>query len=112
MATQKRDDKVSTSSVVMRAIDAKTFSELESFVKDLDGRPTERLLHDLPELVTLSEAKVAIISNVITTKFRHADAEGQRTIRESVSATFEKLPPGEGRTRVFGILKRLSIGAK
>jgi hypothetical protein len=102
-----RNDKVPTSSMVMKAIDAKTFSELEAFVKDLESRPIERLLRDLPELVALSESKVSIISYVIATKFRHADAEGRLTIRESVAATSERLPPGEERERVLYIVDRL-----
>ena len=105
--TTERDERVPTSSIVMKAIDAKTFTELQSFVKDLESRPTERLLRDLPDLVALSEAKVEIISYVIATKFRHADAEGRLTIRESVSATSRQLPPGEERTRVDDILERL-----
>ena len=93
--------------MVMKAIDAKTFSELEAFVKDLESRPTERVLRDLPELVALSDSKVSIISYVIATKFRHADAEGRQTIRESVAATYERLEPGEGRDRLLDILDRL-----
>jgi hypothetical protein len=102
-----KNGKVSTSSVVMKAIDAKTFTELETFVKDLESRPTERLLRDLPELAALSESKVSIISYVIATKFRHADAAGRNTIRENVAATFERLPPGQERDRVLDILERL-----
>ena len=102
------DEKVPTSSIVMKAIDAKTFTELESFVRELESRPTERLLRDLPELVRLSEAKAAMIAGILATKYRHTDDEGRRTIRESVSTTLEQLPPGEERNRVFAILKRLS----
>ena len=103
----ERDERVPTSSIVMKAIDAKTFTELQTFVRDLESRPTERLLRDLPELVALSEAKSEIISYVIATKFRHADAQARLTIRDSVSATSRRLPPGEERTRVDDILKRL-----
>jgi hypothetical protein len=106
MATQ-REEKVPTSSIVMKAIDAKTFTELQSFVKDLESRPTERLLRDLPDLVGLSEAKAEIITYVIATKFRHASAEERLTIRESVAATSERLPHGEERSRVLDILDRL-----
>jgi hypothetical protein len=106
MATQS-DEKVPTSSIVMKAIDAKTFTELQSFVKDLESRPTERLLRDLPDLVGLSEAKAEIISYVIATKFRHAGEDERLTIRESVAATYNRLPRGEERTRVFDILDRL-----
>src|SRR3954470_14767497 len=106
MATA-RDEKVPTSSIVMKAIDAKTFTELQSFVKDLESRPTERLLRDLPDLVGLSEAKAEIINYVIATKFRHASAEERLTIRESVTATSERLPHGEERSRILDILDRL-----
>jgi hypothetical protein len=99
--------KVPTSSVVMKAIDAKTFNEMEAFVKDLESRPTERLLRDLSELVALSESKVSIISYVIATKFRHTNAEGRNAIRESVASTLERLPRGEERDRVTDILDRL-----
>lgn len=101
------DEKVPTSSVVLKAIDAKTFTELEAFVKDLEKRPTERLLRDLPELVALSESKFSIISYVVAKKFRHAHAEGRDTIRESVAATYERMPPGKERERVLEILDRL-----
>lgn len=95
------------SSIVMKAIDARTFSELELFVKDLESRPIERLLRDIPELVQLSEAKISIIAYVIATKFRHGDDEEKRRIRESVSTTLEQMPLGTERNQVFEILKRL-----
>jgi hypothetical protein len=91
----------------MKAIDAKTFTELQAFVKDLESRPTERLLRDLHELVALPEAKVSIISYVIATKFRHAYPEERTTIRKSVAATSERLAPSEERERVLDILDRL-----
>src|SRR5438477_6735938 len=97
LMAEARNENVPTSSIVMKAIDAKTFTELQSFVKDLESRPTERLLRYLPDLVTLSEAKVEIISYVIATKFRHAEADERRTIRDSVTATSRRLPAGEER---------------
>ena len=106
MATAS-DEKVPTSSIVMKAIDAKTFTELQAFVKDLESRPTERLLRDLPDLVKLSDAKAEIISYVIATKFRHAGSDERQTIRSSVQATSERLPHGQERSRVQDILDRL-----
>jgi hypothetical protein len=103
----EREAKVPTSSIVMKAIDAKTFTELQSFVKDLESRPTERLLRDLPDLVGLSEAKAEIITYVVATKYRHANADERVTIRESVQATSDRLPHGEERSRVLDILDRL-----
>ena len=48
---------MSASSVVIKGIDARTFTEMEGFVKDLEARPVERLLRDLPELAGLSATK-------------------------------------------------------
>jgi hypothetical protein len=106
MATA-RDEKVPTSSIVMKAIDAKTFTELQAFVKDLESRPTERLLRDLPDLVKLSDAKAEIITYVISTKYRHASTDERQTIRASVQATSDRLPHGPERSRVQDILERI-----
>src|SRR5437588_10474298 len=80
LMTTARDEKVPVSSIVMKAIDAKTFTELQAFVKDLESRPTERLLRDLPELVKLSDAKAEIITYVISTNYRHAASDARQPI--------------------------------
>lgn len=95
------------SSVVLRGLDARTFTEMESFVKDLEGRPTERLLRDLPQLAELSVTKVSLVSYVIAGKYRAAEPAMKEQIRESVAATLESLPAGESRERVAAILDRL-----
>ncbi len=95
------------SSVVLRGIDARTFSEMESFVKDLEGRPTERLLRDLAGLAALSATKVSLVSYVMAGKYRAAEPAEKAVIRESVAATVESLEPGEVRERVIAILERL-----
>src|SRR5687768_18300955 len=94
---------VPASSVVIRGIDARTFSEMESFVKDLEGRPMDRLLKDLGELVKLPQTKVSLVSYVFYTRFRAADAEEKQRIRESVATTYETMEPGEQRERVSQI---------
>lgn len=98
---------IPASSVVIRGIDARTFSEMESFVKDLEGRPTERLLRDLAQLADLSATKVSLVSYVMAAKYRAAEPEDKQKIRESVAATVEALEPGEIRERVVQILDRL-----
>lgn len=98
---------MSASSVVLRGIDARTFSEMESFVKDLEQRPVERLLRDLAELAELPVTKVSLVSYVIHGKFRAAEAEERARMRESVATTFESLPQGMVRERVGQILDRL-----
>lgn len=97
---------MSASSVVLRGIDARTFSEMESFVKDLEARPVERLLRDLHELVELPVTKVSLVSYVIHAKFRAAEAEEKAVMRESVAATFEAAS-GDAKVRVGEILDRL-----
>jgi hypothetical protein len=98
---------MSASSVVIRGIDARTFSEMESFVKDLEARPVERLLRDLPELADLPMTKVSLVSYVMYTKFRAAEAAEKTRMRESVASTYEALPAGETKERVGQILERL-----
>lgn len=101
------DNKVPTSSIVMRAIDATTYSELQAFTKDLESRPVERLLRDVAELVLPSESKAQIVSYVIATKYRHAGAVERRNIVDSIGATVRRLPPGEQRERVEAVMERL-----
>jgi len=98
---------VSTSSIVMRAIDATTFSELQAFTKDLESRPIERLLRDVAELVLPSESKAHIVSYVIAAKHRQAGVADRRTIADSLSATLKHLPPGEQRDRVEAVMERV-----
>jgi hypothetical protein len=98
---------VPASSVVLRGIDARTFTEMESFVKDLEARPVDRLLRDLPELADLPMTKVSLVSYVIAAKFRASEAEERERMRENVATTFEKLPSGEVKERVGVILDRL-----
>jgi hypothetical protein len=98
---------MSASSVVLRGIDARTFTEMESFVKDLEARPVERLLRDLPELADLPETKVSLVSYVISAKYRAAEPGERKRMRESVAVTFESLAPGMVRERVGQILERL-----
>jgi hypothetical protein len=100
-------DKVPTSSIVMKAIDAKTFSELQAFTKDLESRPVERLLRDVADLVKPTESKAQIVSYVIATKFRNANAEGRRSIVASLDATIRQLQPGEQRDRVAAVIERI-----
>ena len=95
------------SSVVVRGIDARTFSEMESFVRDLEVRPTERLLRDLVQLAELSATKMSLVSYVIAGRYRRSDAQEKNVIRESVKVTMESLPEGETRDRVEAILDRL-----
>src|SRR5512142_2027136 len=102
-----KDDKVPTSSIVMKSIDAQTFNEMQTFVKDLEGRPTERLLRDLPELVRVSESKSSLVAYVISAKYRHGSEDERSNIVTELESMYERLPDGEERDRVSAILERV-----
>ena len=95
------------SSVVMKAIDATTFSDMESFVKDLESRPIERLLKELPNLAKLPPAKVSLVSYVISGKYRQADPATRATIKESIQSTVSHMDIDEQRDRISQMLERL-----
>jgi hypothetical protein len=97
----------SASSVVMKAIDARTFTDMEGFVKDLEGRPIERLLKDLPELAGLPATKVSLVSYVITGKYRQADPATRTMIKESIQATLSRMDIDERRDRIAQMFERL-----
>lgn len=101
------DRKEKDSSIVMRAIDATTFSELQAFGKDLESRPIERLLRDVADLVKPSESKAQIVAYAIAMKFRRAGADERGKILASLDATIKRLQPGEQWDRVNAIIDRL-----
>jgi hypothetical protein len=101
------DRKDKTSSIVMRAIDASTFTELQAFTKDLESRPIERLLQDVVELVKPSESKAQLVSYVIATKYRKCDEAARQKIMASLEATLKDFPAGEQRKRLEFIVDRL-----
>lgn len=101
------DPKQKNSSIVMRAIDATTFSELQAFTKDLESRPTERLLRDMADLVKPSESKAQIVGYVMAMKFRQADVHERRKILQSLDVTARRLEPGELRDRVNAVIERI-----
>src|SRR5512143_392936 len=103
----QKDEKVPTSSIVMKAIDAQTFNEMQTFVKDLESRPIERLMRDLPELVRVSESKSSLVAYVISTKYRHGTEDERSAILESLQSMYDQLPDGDERDRVSGILERV-----
>ena len=104
---EKRVVPVDLSSVVIRGIDATTFSDMEAFVLDLESRPVERLLRDLPQLAHMSANKVSLVSYVVSAKYRASDDFDKRKMRESVAATVESMAEGEPRERIAQILDRL-----
>lgn len=96
-----------SSSVVIKGLDATTFSEMEAFVRDLESRPTERLLRDLPQLMELSSTKVSLVSYVLTSKYKTGTPEERARFQDEVAAAAESVPAGETRDRIAMVLQRL-----
>ena len=68
------DDAFST--LVQTGKDALTFTEMQTFVKDIETRPMERLIGDLPGLMALPAAKYQLVVMVLRKKARPDVAEG------------------------------------
>src|SRR4051812_35195060 len=102
-----RDSNDKESSIVMRAIDAPTFTELQAFTKDLESRPTDRLLRDVIDLVKVSDSKAQLVSYVIASKYRRADATERTKILNSLEATVRSMEPGDLQDRVTFIIERI-----
>ncbi|HET7433623.1 MAG TPA: hypothetical protein VFN10_02805 [Thermoanaerobaculia bacterium] len=96
-----------TSSVVIRAIDARTFTQMESFVKDLESRPIDRLLRDLPELAKLSDTKVSLVSYVLAGKYRASETNDKHKIKDSMTGWIAAVTDDEVRERISAMLERL-----
>lgn len=109
--TNDPKEPVSTSSIVMKAIDATTFTELQEFTKDLERRPIDRLLHDIADLVRPSSSKAQIVGYVLATKYRRADPNERRHIVDHLKSTLNVLPAGEQRDRVRVVLDRIQSEA-
>jgi len=73
MAEEEPEDPGST--LVRSAQSALTFSEIVTFVHDLEARPLARLLADLPGLLALPEAKHGLVVMVLRRKTRAESPE-------------------------------------
>ncbi len=54
---------------------ALTYTEMAAFVKDIEARPTARLISDLPGLMALPDAKYRLVVMVLRKKTRPDVAE-------------------------------------
>ena len=95
-----------SSSVVIRGLDATTFAQMEDFVDDLQSRPLDRLLNDLPKLARLSATKFALVSYVLKRKFESASTEEKESIRRILEAS-RTSPEPVMQERMERLLERL-----
>jgi hypothetical protein len=79
MAEDDADDPGST--LIRTGKTALTFTEMATFVRELEARPGPRLLEDLPGLLALPEAKYGLVLMVLRKKIRR-DGAMRETILE------------------------------
>jgi hypothetical protein len=72
------DDSEDDASTLVRAGKlAMTFTEMQTFVKDIETRAPARLIGDLEGLLALPEAKHQLVVMVLRKKIRREGAEGK-----------------------------------
>jgi hypothetical protein len=75
----------SSSTIVRRGKAAFSYSEMEGFVREIEARPLDRLVADLPGLLELPEAKFGLVVMVIGKRMRRSPAERmalEKSLRE------------------------------
>jgi len=78
--------KMDPSTLVQKGQEAVTFPEVESFVKDVETRPMDRLLSDLPSLLEMGDAKFHLVALALKRRFRANEIE-----RAEILAKLERI---------------------
>ena len=97
------DDAFST--LVQTGKDALTFKEMQAFVNDIQARPTERLISDLPGLLALSPAKYQLVVMVLRKKAQPDGAEGTALLQRLTDLEKSSEDPNV-RSRAAALLKK------
>lgn len=97
------DDAFST--LVQTGKDALTFKEMQAFVSDIQARPTERLISDLPGLLALTPAKYQLVVMVLRKKAQPDGAEGS-TLIERLTELEKSSGDATVRSRAASLLKK------
>lgn len=77
------------STLVRRGFRATTFTEVAAFASEVEDRPLEKLLFDLPEIAELSDVKFSLARQVIRRRARtlsEIDREQLRVIADEIAA--------------------------
>ena len=94
------DDAFST--LVQTGKDALTFTQMQAFVKDIETRPLERLINDLPGLMALHAAKYQLVVMVLRKKTRPDVEEGPALLERLADlAQNAEDPTVQSRARAF-----------
>jgi hypothetical protein len=103
--TDEPEDKLK-STLMIKAVQAMTFSEIEAFVHDLETRPLDRFIEDLPSLITLPEAKFALVAMVYRKRFNAADEAARKLLEGRIMEIVDSAETDEAnRTRCRALLE-------
>ena len=89
----------SGSTLVQSGLSAMTFSEMASFVHDIEERPLPRLVSDLPGLLALPDAKYQLVQMVLRKKTKEGAPEREALLtrlRELASSADESVSARAG----------------
>ena len=100
------DDADPGSTIVRRGKAAIRFTEMGQFVRDLEARPLERLVADLPGLLALPESKYGLVTLVLAKRMRQSPAD--RTAVEAELRSLLGTAGPEVKARCQGLLQPLA----
>ena len=97
------DDDPVDSTLLRRGKVAFTLADMAAFASNLAARPIERLVADLPALLTLPEGKYGIVSLAVTKRMRASESE--RASLQQRLRSLEAKADGKVRERCQALLK-------
>jgi hypothetical protein len=86
MNDDDEDDVPSDSTIVRKGKVAFLLAEMGQFTRELQGRPLQKLLEDLPGLLELPESKYALVAMMLKKRMRDSELE-----REALGAELSML---------------------
>jgi hypothetical protein len=97
------DDDPGDSTLLRKGKVAFTLADMAAFAANLAARPIERLVADLPALLTLPEGKYGIVALAVGKRMRASDAE-RKSLQERLRS-LEAKADGLVRERCQALLK-------
>lgn len=103
MSTHEDD---SESTIVRHGKAAFSFTEMGRFVRELEARPLDRLVADLPGLLELPDAKYALVSLAVGKRMRKSAED--RTALEPQLRAIHRVGTADIKKRCDDLLKALA----
>ncbi len=106
MSGERSDD--SDSTLVHQGLSALTFSEMASFVHDIEARPLPRLVSDLPGLLALPDLKYQLVLMVLRKRVKEASTEREPILARLRELALQPTPDPTVRARAEAFLAKPS----